>query len=123
MTPTTNNDQGGGQVPTPRTDAVVCALELPHVRGSVVPAMVCRQIEREATRLESENRALREALEPFAKVADEYDQSRLDQCRPEWGGNDEMTELLQGRGGKSLLVLRDFIKARSTLNGQPAKNE
>ncbi len=66
--------------------------------------------------LERENAALREAIAPFASVADEYDKNCLDECRPEWGGaNDEATEILTGRGGKPLLSLRHFIQARSAL--------
>lgn len=84
-------------------------------RDGACVAWVCG----EYGRLQSENGALREALTPFAKVADEYDKNCLDECRPDWGDGrekDEETELLQGRGGKRLLVLRDFIAARSTLN-------
>jgi hypothetical protein len=62
---TTNNDQGGGQVPTPRTDEMDHELHNPRVLQDRYFGMLdhARTLERELSthaRLESENRALRE---------------------------------------------------------------
>lgn len=66
---------------------------------------------------------LEEALKPFAAIADEYDADGLDEARPSWirNGNsqfDANAELYGGRGGKSLLILADVLRARAVLSGE-----
>lgn len=89
-----------------------------HVENARILERETATLHAQIARMKQREGELVGALAPFAKVADEYDKNCLDECRPEWGGNggnDEMTELLQGRGGKRLLVLRDFIAARAVL--------
>jgi len=65
---------------------------------------------------------LEEALKPFAKIADAYDEDGLDECRPSWVQRgieqfDSSKELYCGRGGKTLITLLDVIRARLVLTG------
>ena len=70
--------------------------------------------ERNASRAEVER--LRAALRPLAQIADMFDDSRLDEHRPEWGAKDpKSVELLTGRGGGLLLSLDDALTARAVL--------
>ncbi len=70
----------------------------------------------ERQELRTQLAALAGCLEPFARVADEYDKNGLDECRPEWNeAHDEMTEMLSGRGGKQLLTLNHFFAAHIAL--------
>lgn len=69
-------------------------------------------------------RLLEDALRPFAAIADEYDKDGLDEARPDWVTRgvkkfDAGVELYSGRGGKLLMTLRDVIRARCALTGQP----
>lgn len=66
---------------------------------------------------------LREALKPFAAIADEYDNEGLDEARPYWvtvGAKefDPEVELYCGRGGKTLIKLIDVLRARAALEGK-----
>jgi len=70
------------------------------------------------------NAELVAALEPLARIADAYDDNRLDdEARKTWGPNGEFQntrppediELYTGRGGKRLLTLADCFKARDAL--------
>lgn len=60
------------------------------------------------------------SLKVLANIADAYDDNGLDECRPEWAtrGLEEFNldkELYSGRGGKTLLKLRDVFEARELL--------
>lgn len=60
-------------------------------------------------------------LARLAAVADAYEQSNLDEHRPEWGKKaPEDVELLAGRGGRTLLTLADAFAAREALRGSTA---
>lgn len=59
-----------------------------------------------------------EALQPLVDIADAYDQSNLDEIRPEWQGETAHFnhELYTGRGGRCLLTLHDCMVAREVSN-------
>jgi len=67
-------------------------------------------------------KALVEALQPLAAIADAFDENELDdEARKYWGTSGvcetphDFIELYQGRGGKRLLTLADCMLARGTL--------
>jgi hypothetical protein len=67
--------------------------------------------------------ALATAIRPLAALADAYDNSLLDEVRPEWVISSvrkpDAVALVSGRGGKELLTLGDAFKAREALYAQP----
>jgi hypothetical protein len=74
MNSTTNNEQGGGQVPhvspiRPNETAAGYESRVANTYANADPALVVRSVQ-SLPRLESENRALREALETL--VAEEW---------------------------------------------------
>jgi hypothetical protein len=66
---------------------------------------------------------LREALAPVVAIADAYDQSMLDEWRPEWNRDGKHrdpsdVELVSARGGRTLLTLEDAQRVRAALRGE-----
>lgn len=65
------------------------------------------------------------ALKPLADIADAYDDNGLDEVRPDWAergvdNSDFDKELYCGRGGKTLITLRDALHARNVLRDTAA---
>lgn len=59
---------------------------------------------------------VRDAVAPLVAIANAFDESALDEHRPEWGVRDPKdVELFSGRGGRKLLTLADCITARDAL--------
>lgn len=64
-------------------------------------------------------------LAPLAAIADAYDDDELDEARPEWDKGlerDKKVELVQGRGGRTLLTLGQVLEARDLLRELERKN-
>lgn len=81
----------------------------------------------DARRLLAHVKRLEAALAPLQKIADFYDQNRLDdEARKRWGPNLEHentrdpkeVELYTGRGGARLLTLADCLEARAALESK-----
>jgi hypothetical protein len=64
-------------------------------------------------------------LAPLVAIADAYDDDDLDEARPEWCegiDRDRKVELVQGRGGRTLLTLGQALEARDVLRASRAEN-
>ena len=94
-----------------------CREERDVARGELMYAREQNQTNFKAlTASRAEVERLRAALRPLAQIADRFDDSNLDEHRPEWGAKDpKSVELLTGRGGGLLLSLDDALTARAVL--------
>lgn len=102
---------------TQLTDDLLAALiKIKRLGGVSAEAAIASAAITRAKEAHNAPDPLREALKPFAAVADAYDANKLDDVRPEWGNQgDADYTILHGRGGKELLTLRHFLNAREAL--------